>query len=104
MKKRFAVLAALIMAMTLACACVCAEGTPDPAAEAEFANDIYHEYLGRIASTEDEIGYLIGTAEYGMMKPLDVSPAEYLEKLEKATLTPADITEARERSRSPTAR
>ena len=94
MKKRMLTLMALVTALVLACAAAAAESAPDPAADAEFADEIYHEYLGRILSTEDEIGYTVGTADYGKLEPGKVKPDEYISYLEKAKLVPADITEA----------
>ena len=94
MKKILVTLFVLLAAIMLAITAAAAENPANPAGDAEFADEIYHEYLGRIASPEDEIGYLIGTAEYGLMKPLDVNPEEYLSYLERARLVAADITEA----------
>ena len=94
MKKWFVTIIALAAALTLACTAAIAEGMQDPSADAEFVNEIYQEYLGRIMSTEDEISYCVGTADYGLLKPLDVKPDEYIGFLQKAKMVPADITEA----------
>ncbi len=96
MKKWFAAFTVLVMALVLGCPACLAESASDSALTVEEANLLYEEYLGRIMSTEDEIGYFVGTVEYGLLDPLDVDPSEYIEGLQKAKLVAADIDEAPE--------
>ena len=92
MKKIIAILTALALMAGLCAAW--AEDASAASLDAETAEEIYQEYLGRIVDPEDEIHYMIGTAEYGPMEPAGVDPSEYVKLLQQVKLEAADITEA----------
>ena len=94
MKKFLLVL--MILALALTAVCAAAEEAKEEPMDLELANGVYQEYLGRVLSEEDEIGYTVANAEYGELQPLDVDPAPYFTLLQKAKLVAADIAEVPE--------
>ena len=87
---------ALVLALLAGLAAAFAEDSSDDLPALEFADMIYHEYLGRISDPEDEISYVFMTAEDGELEPGDADPEPYLSILAGAALAEADITEAPE--------
>ena len=83
MKKMILILAAVFAVTILACSAAMAEGG-------------LQDYLARIADPNDNIVYTISMAEYGPLEPGDFPPDLFVELLQKATIEPADITEAPE--------
>ena len=91
MKQTLVILIVLLAALILACSAA-AEG--ENALSVQDANNLLGECLDRVLNSTDEAGYYVGTAEYGLLAPMDVNPVEYVQRLEKATLAAADIEEA----------
>ena len=94
MKKLLAMLTALVMA--LSCAACLAEGTAGNAMSLGEAQAFYQVILEEITAKKDGFSYYVGTVEYGLLDPMNVDPAEYVDGLKKAELTAADIEEAPE--------
>ena len=93
MKNWMAAAAALVMVFALACGAAGAEEAAGNGMDPEFGAEIFGEYIGRISSTEDEIHYTLGTAEWGAMDPRDVDPEPCLSVLRNVKLTAADTQE-----------
>ena len=94
MKKLLAMLTALVMILSFA-ACL-AEGTGATEMPLAEAQALYESFLEKIIAKEDGFSYYVGTVEYGLLDPMNVDPAEYVDGLKKAELTAADIGEAPE--------
>ena len=73
MKQTLVILIVLLAALILACSAA-AEG--ENALSVQDANNLLGECLDRVLNSTDEAGYYVGTAEYGLLAPMDVNPAE----------------------------